>query len=313
MWPRIGVGWLPTGLAMATLLLLPPLAGAQYRSSVEDRLQRLERQLDSNVLVDLIERVDRLQQEIRELRGEAEQQVSATSDLSRRQKELFLDLDRRLKRLETGASAEGGAPMTAAPAAAGPAGARPAPGAATPAGAQAGAATPAATGAPAGGSAAGAKTPPAASSAAPAAGGALPAGSPATASPPAGDPLKEQAAYQQAFNLLKEGQYEQATKGFTTFLKTYPSGRYADNAQYWLGESYYVNRQLQPALSEFKKLLQAHPDSAKVSHAKLKIGLIYSETGEVEQAKKVLTEVVTKYPNTPQARLAQERIQRLAE
>ena len=98
---------------------------------------------------------------------------------------------------------------------------------------------------------------------------------------------------------------------FTSFLKSYPTGPYSDNAQYWLGESYYVNRQFQPALGEFSKLLQSYPDSAKVSHAKLKLGLIYAETGETERAKKLLEEVVAKYPNTPQARLAQERLQKI--
>ena len=125
------------------------------------------------------------------------------------------------------------------------------------------------------------------------------------------DPLKEQSQYQQAFGLLKEGRYDQATKAFGTFLKTYPSGPYSDNAQYWLGESYYVNRQFQPAMTEFNKLVQTYPDSAKVSHAKLKMGLIYAETGETERARKALEEVATRYPATPQGRLARERLEKM--
>lgn len=277
MGPRTLWRLAPLSLALASALFMPVPASAQARSSIEDRLQRLERQLDSNAMLDLVERVDRLQRELRELRGETEQQADAVADLNRRQKELFLDLDRRLKAIEP-ATAGAGASPAAPPAQAG--------------------ARPPAAGAPAG------------PAAGPTPGPAAPPGAAATA-PAAGDPLKEQAAYQQAFNLLKEGRYEQATKGFNDFLKSYPKGRYADNAQYWLGESYYVNRQLQPALAEFNKLVREFPESAKVSHAKLKIGLIYSESGELEQAKKVLTEVATKYPNTPQARLAQERLQKL--
>ena len=103
-------------LSAAVLAALAPgLAPAQGRMSVEDRLGRLERQLDSNTLVDILDRLDRLTREVRELRGEVEDHSGAVSDLSRRQKELFLDLDRRLKRMEGGAvSATPATPASAA-------------------------------------------------------------------------------------------------------------------------------------------------------------------------------------------------------
>jgi tol-pal system protein YbgF len=273
-------------LAAAALigLLAPALAGAQGRS------------YDSDAVLDLMQQVDQLQREIRALRGEIEQQGDGLADLNRRQRELFLDLDRRLKRLEPGGGPAEGAPPPAAAA-------RP-PGAAQPPGVPAGAGVPVKESpAPA---AADARPPAPKEPPAPTVG---PAPGPAAAS--VADPLKEQAAYQQAFNLLKEGRYDQAARSFTAFLERYPSGPHSDNAQYWLGESHYVNRQYQPALAEFGKLLQRFPDSGKVSHAKLKMGLIYSETGQTEQAKKLLSEVVSKYPNTPQARLARERLDRL--
>ncbi len=292
----------PLSLSLVVLTALgPALAAAQTRMSVEDRLSRLERQLDSNTLLDLLDRVDRLSREVRELRGEIEQQSDAVADLNRRQKEIFLDLDRRLKRAEGGA----GTPVDA--------GARPAAGAgpaAPPAGAAAAVAPPPGAtpgsrpGAPATGSPAAAAQPPGAPGTVPAAGSGAAAGPPTGPASSASDPLKEQNQYQQAFSLLKEGRYDQATKAFGSFLKS-------DNAQYWLGESHYVNRQFPPAMAEFNKLVQAYPDSAKVSHAKLKIGLIYAETGEVEKARKALEEVATRYPNTPQARLARERLDRI--
>lgn len=265
-------------LSAAVLVALAPgLAPAQGRMSVEDRLGRLERQLDSNTLVDILDRLDRLTREVRELRGEVEDDSGAVSDLSRRQKELFLDLDRRLKRLEGGTvSTTPTAPTSAATASATSSGTAPS---------QQPAAGPAASGGPA------------------------PAAPTATAA--GADPLKEQNQYQQAFGLLKEGRYEQASKAFSSFLKTYPSGPYSDNAQYWLGETYYVNRQFQPAMTEFNKLVQAYPDSAKVGHAKLKMGLIYAETGEIERAKKTLEEVAARYPTTPQGRLARERLEKM--
>ena len=105
-------------LSAAVLAALAPgLAPGQGRMSVEDRLGRLERLLDSNTLVDMLDRLDRLTREVRELRGEVEDHSGAVSDLSRRQKELFLDLDRRLKRLEGGGASA--TPAGAASAAAG--------------------------------------------------------------------------------------------------------------------------------------------------------------------------------------------------
>ena len=304
----------PVSLVLLTLLAPGLAQGQGGRGTVEDRLSRLERQVDSNTVLDLLQRVDGLQREVRELRGELEQQADAVADQNRRQKELFLDLDRRLKRQEPVAGGDATPGATAASPAKPPAtpakppaspGVQPSPppvdGPAAGTGTAAGTAARPAPAAP---------TPAPPPTAAPTATGAPAAGA-GVPSAAGADPLKEQAAYQQAFNLLKEGRYDQATKAFTSFLKGYPTGPYSDNAQYWLGESYYVNRQFQPALGEFSKLLQSYPDSAKVSHAKLKLGLIYAETGETERAKKLLEEVVAKYPNTPQARLAQERLQKI--
>ena len=114
-----------------------------------------------------------------------------------------------------------------------------------------------------------------------------------------------------AFNLLKEGRYEQATNAFNTFLESFPSGQYADNAQYWLGEAYYVTRQFEPALKEFEALVDKYPSSSKLTHAKLKIGYIYDELGESAKAREILTALSTQHPKTTAARLARERLHQM--
>ena len=63
----------------------------------------------------------------------------------------------------------------------------------------------------------------------------------AAAAPPA-VPVGRQEAYDKAFNLLKEGKYPESVRSFKSFLSTYPSGEYVDNAIYWMGEAYYVLR-----------------------------------------------------------------------
>ena len=99
--------------------------------------------------------------------------------------------------------------------------------------------------------------------------------------------------------------------GFSEFLSAYPSGEYSDNAQYWLGEVYYVTRAFGAALEEFEKLVRTRPGSAKLSHALLKIGYIQDELGEKAAAVRTLTDLMERFPTTTAARLAQERLRQI--
>jgi len=322
----------------ATALAQAPVSDPASTAALSERLARIERLLDSNALVELLQRVEALQREIQELRGEMELQTHSISQLRGRQRELYLDVDRRLQRVEVAGTTvpQPGTDMgfatppanTAATSTIGP-GVPPASGtstvATTPAGIPTANVVPVA---PAGGSAlpatATASTPATVPGTAPApAMSGMPAATPATGSPalstlatvepaaPPVDPVAEQNAYQQAFNLLKEGRYGPATDAFKGFLSEYPRGKYADNAQYWLGEAYYVTRQFEPALQEFRALVQNHPTSAKRTHAMLKIGYINDELGQSLEAQRILTELATRHPNTTAARLARERLQRI--
>ncbi|MEY3219444.1 MAG: tol-pal system protein YbgF [Pseudomonadota bacterium] len=117
--------------------------------------------------------------------------------------------------------------------------------------------------------------------------------------------------YQQAFDLLQRGQYEKATQVFESFIKQSPTGDYADNAQYWLGEAYYSKRDFVGALAAFKKLVDNYPDSPKKSHALLKIGFSYDELGDKVNARQTLEQVRNEFPATMPARLADERLKKL--
>lgn len=231
---------------------------AQSVATLAERVDRLERVVNSETLVELLQQVQRLQQEVQELRGELEVQTHELSQLKQRQRELYLDTDRRVTKLETAA---------------------PAPSADT------NAAT----------SSTNAETTPDASAT-------------VTANANTGE---EREAYQKAFNLLKSGLYEDAAGSFTEFLNRYPAGEYSDNAQYWLGESYYVTSAFETALAAFSKLVTNRPNSAKVTHALLKMGYIYDELGDKETAIKSLNELIERFPTTTAARLAKERLQQI--
>lgn len=118
-------------------------------------------------------------------------------------------------------------------------------------------------------------------------------------------------AYAVAFGLLKEGKYAQSITEFETFIKTYPDSKYADNAQYWLGEANYVSREYKKALSDFERLIAQFPDSTKIPGARLKIGYVYFELKNWSAAKDALQAVVKLYPDTTVAKKAKERLGRI--
>lgn len=118
--------------------------------------------------------------------------------------------------------------------------------------------------------------------------------------------------YQAAFNLLKDGKYDKAIDAFQKFLSDFPASSLADNAQYWLGEAYYVNRDFPDAESAFQRVVEKFPQSRKLPDALLKIGYCRYELKEWDSAKTVLTQVVTQYADSPAGRLAQQRLEKMA-
>ncbi len=129
----------------------------------------------------------------------------------------------------------------------------------------------------------------------------------AIAAPPGG----EQAAYDAAFELLKNSRYAEAIAAFNDVLAQYPQGALADDAQYWIAEAYYVTREFDQALDGFRTVMAQHPDSDRVPDALLKVGYIHYETGDKIRARQTLTEVVTRYPGSRVAISAQTRLQRM--
>ena len=124
-------------------------------------------------------------------------------------------------------------------------------------------------------------------------------------------PEDEKAAYDAAFQALKDLRYADAAEGFDEFLAAYPQSEYADNAQYWLGESYYVTGNYEIALDAFRQLLNRYPDSAKLPDGLLKIGYTHYELEQFAEAQAALEEVRARYPDTTVARLAEHRLRQI--
>jgi tol-pal system protein YbgF len=158
-------------------------------------------------------------------------------------------------------------------------------------------------------------------SAAAAPGAAPTAGGPAAGTAAAGAPAaaaassdsgEDKTSYQAAFNLLKDGQYDRAIVAFQKFLAAYPDSSLADNAQYWLGEAYYVNKAYPEAEAAFQRVIDKYPQSRKLADALLKIGFCRYEQKQWQSAREVLGQVVARFTDTPAARLAQQRLDKMS-
>ncbi len=118
----------------------------------------------------------------------------------------------------------------------------------------------------------------------------------------------ERQAYDQAFQALRETRYADAAEAFDRFLQDHPDSAYAPNAMYWLGEVYYVTRDFETALAQFRRLHEAYPDSSKKPDALLKVGFSHYELGQWQRARAALEQVVSDYPASNYSRLAENRL-----
>ncbi|MEE7546637.1 tol-pal system protein YbgF [Xanthomonas sp. Kuri4-1] len=160
----------------------------------------------------------------------------------------------------------------------------------------------------------------------PAANGAAPAPAPAPAKPAAAATSErppsvhgdagtlsaggdERTAYNVAFEALKNGKYDDSAQLFLSFLELYPNGVYTPNALYWLGESYYATRNFPLAEAQFRDLVGRYPTHDKASGGLLKLGLAQYGEGKSGEAQQTLQQVISQYPGSDAARVAQDRLQ----
>jgi tol-pal system protein YbgF len=240
-------------------------------NDVDTRLARIEKVVANGSLLELSNQMGELRADLRAVHNDIDQLNHALDTSRKQQRDLYADVDQRLKVLEarSGVVASGVAPSAGAVGSAGAAGAA---GAAAAAGA---------------------------------AGGAVGGSDRMTAG-------SDTAAYQAAFGLLKNSQFDQAIAAFQQFLATYPDSSLADNAQYWLGEAYYVNKSFPEALAAFQRVATKYPQSRKVPDALLKVGYCYYELKQWQEAHDTLAQVVASYPDTPAGKLAQARLEKMA-
>jgi len=149
-------------------------------------------------------------------------------------------------------------------------------------------------------------------------GAAPPRPSPAPAAPPPSANAGAAAAstagadqlYKDAFNLLQEGDYAGAEKGFRTFVQRYPQHVLAGNAQYWLGETFYARRDYQNAMAAFAEGYKVYKTSQKGPDNLLKLGITLAALGRKPDACAIFTRFTQDYPRATdlqKRRVDQER------
>ncbi len=121
----------------------------------------------------------------------------------------------------------------------------------------------------------------------------------------------EEQAYVAAFNMLKGGQFVDSIKAFRSFLSDFPGSAYGGNAQYWIGEAYYVQQDFAAALVAFDRVISDFATSNKVGDALLKKGYVLIELKQAGEARKALDQVISQFPDTTAAKLARERLDKL--
>jgi tol-pal system protein YbgF len=122
---------------------------------------------------------------------------------------------------------------------------------------------------------------------------------------------EEQQIYQTAYDLIKAKKYNEAVVALKKMLQKYPSGQFAANAHYWLGELYGLLNKNDLSAEEFSIVVRDYPDSPKISDAQLKVGLIYAGQFKWSDAKGAFKKVINRYPGTASAHLAAEQLKQI--
>ncbi len=134
----------------------------------------------------------------------------------------------------------------------------------------------------------------------------------APAPPPSAlDPAEK--AYASALGVFQAHEHGQAVLDLLGFLSRYPTHSLASNAQYWIGEAYYAQRDYRQAAVEFQKVLDQNPRGTKVPDALLKVGLCHMNLRKPARAQELWQQVVREFPDSDAASKARALLHRYAD
>jgi tol-pal system protein YbgF len=115
--------------------------------------------------------------------------------------------------------------------------------------------------------------------------------------------------YKDAYETFHRGDLEGARRKFEAFLKQYANTELSDNAQFWIGETYYLKKDFERAILEYEKAIVKYPEGDKIPAAIYKQALSFSELGDKTNARNLLKRVIEKYPRSEQAEIAKKKLE----
>lgn len=117
--------------------------------------------------------------------------------------------------------------------------------------------------------------------------------------------------YKGAYAEYLQGHYENAVSEYQRFLSLYPDHPLAENCMYWIGESFYGMKKYEEAKGALKLTMEKYPKGAKRQAAKLKLALACYYLGEKAESKRLLQEIVSSGPGSPESEIAREKMKAL--
>ena len=255
-------------------------AAQQEQSRLQEaRIAKLE-EVTNQAIIGLHNQIEELRREFSKLNGQIEVLANDIELSQNRQKDFYIDLDSRLRRIErpdvgsdTNSSVVEGAPPIA-PVAVAPVAVAPV-------------------------------------AVAPVAPVAVAPVAPVAVAPVVSDTVAtdaESSDYQEAFNMFKIGRFKGAISKFKSFIEKYPTSKLLPSSHYWIGNSYYAMRDFKRAIFVQQELIKDFPDSDKVPDAMLNIASSQKEINYTTDSQKTLKDLITKYPISEAAKKAKLRL-----
>lgn len=131
-----------------------------------------------------------------------------------------------------------------------------------------------------------------------------------TPKPPPGEALSESKDYEAALSHFKAGKYKDAATAFSAFVTKYAASPLAPNAQFWLGNAWYAQRDCKRAVEAQNALLTMWPASPKAPEAMLAIATCQFDGGNPAAARRTLESLVAQFPESPIAETARQRLRK---
>jgi tol-pal system protein YbgF len=135
-----------------------------------------------------------------------------------------------------------------------------------------------------------------------------PGASPPPPAAPVGTGMTPRRLYDTAYADYTAGQWSLAVQGFETYLKTYPKSELADDAQYYVGESYSGDSKFREAVAAYERMIRDYPQSDILPEAWYKVGTAYERLGQPDRARAAYETAVKLFPETDAGRLSKQRL-----